>query len=200
LASDAVLRACVFRCQDCHRLGQPAAARATIKQTSTAAPKLRRHGFTPRTISSPAHTTRAAVVTTVSQVFQWPGGRTTHRRSDAPIHTARGRLGNCATTIRPVIRLRKTQSRAERADLIMRMGSTLAGCGTQVGQSSPIMACRSVPSVPTGCGRMSAHTQLPTCPPDRPASEVLAVIDLVLRVSSSLRCAAWTGLALRLLV
>src|ERR1035437_1967511 len=78
-------------------------------QASTAKPKRRRKGFTPRSTSSPAHSARAAGARTTRTAGTQPWGCPSHITADASNHTASSQLGSWASVIRPVVRLRNIQ-------------------------------------------------------------------------------------------
>src|ERR1035437_9597521 len=74
-----------------------------------AKPKRRRKGFTPRSTSSPAHSARAAEARTTRTGCTQPWGCPSHITAEASNHTASSQLGNWASVIRPVVRLRNIQ-------------------------------------------------------------------------------------------
>src|SRR5665811_1144693 len=85
--------------------------REKTSQESTANPKRRRKGFTPRNTSSPAQSARAAEARTTRTARTQPQGCPSHITADASNHTANCKLGSWASVIRPVFRLRNIQSR-----------------------------------------------------------------------------------------
>src|SRR5450759_1431395 len=90
---------------------QPSLTREKTSQESTANPKRRRKGFTPRNTSSPAQSARAAEARTTRTARTQPQGCPSHITADASNHTANCQLGSWASVIRPVFRLRNIQSR-----------------------------------------------------------------------------------------
>src|SRR5450631_3098283 len=78
-------------------------------QASTAKPKRRRKGFTPRSTSSPAHSARVAEARTTRTACTQPWGCPSHITADASNHTVSSQLGSWASVIRPVVRLRNIQ-------------------------------------------------------------------------------------------
>src|SRR5664280_2003564 len=81
-----------------------------MAKARTPLPRIRRQGFTPRTISSPAQTIRATAATTLTIVPAVPDRWKIHRTATATTNTMSGALGSWATVISPVWRLRNNQS------------------------------------------------------------------------------------------
>src|SRR5665647_1654122 len=90
-------------------LSQPSFTREKTNQASTANPKSRRKGFTPRSTSSPAHSASAAEARTTRTACTQPWGCTSHITPDASNHSVSDQLGSWASVIRPVVRLRNIQ-------------------------------------------------------------------------------------------
>ncbi len=98
----------------------------TATTASTPPPSSRRHGLTPRMISSPAHTTMVPPAAMFSAIIWLPPGWRSHLTTVRPAQRSSGRFGTCAIVIRPVARLRNSQSTADARLLTERSNRTLA--------------------------------------------------------------------------
>jgi hypothetical protein len=84
-------------------LSQPSFTREKTNQASTANPKRRRKGFTPRSSSSAAHSARAAEARTTRTSCTQNWGCTSHITPDASNHSVSDQLGCWASVTRPVV-------------------------------------------------------------------------------------------------
>ena len=114
----------------------------TAPPISTAAPRTRRHGLTPRRISSAAHQARLPRATIRAPVASPLSASASHPIPDAAAKIQSGRFGGWPIVIRPVFRFRNAQS-AKAASLAMAALRRARAYSSSVAQGQPFGALSS---------------------------------------------------------
>ena len=108
-------------------------ATPTTVANRTIVPRMRRHGLTPRAISSMAQTTRAAVPVTSRAVPALPEGWAAMRIATHASQVPSDQFGNWPTVMPPLTRSRKSQPRS-RMTPVLRRQAALSPNGRDRGQ------------------------------------------------------------------